>query len=90
MQFIQALFLILAFAPASHALEDATKLNAGADQLAALWPLVPPLALALSALFFWSTMLTEFISRGKYPDYSACQSRVGKPLKYVMLVLGRY
>jgi hypothetical protein len=45
------------------------------DTITALWPLVPPLA--LSALFIASTAFTESISRGKYPEYEAYQSRVG-------------
>ncbi|KAF8602135.1 hypothetical protein BDV93DRAFT_474921 [Ceratobasidium sp. AG-I] len=73
--FIQALFPIIAFAPASHALKDAAKFDASADQMTALWPLVPPLA--LSALFISSTLFTESITSGKYPDYAAYQSRVG-------------
>jgi hypothetical protein len=72
----------MAFAPAAHALKDAVKLDADADQLTALWPPVHPLA--LSALFISSTMFTESISRGKYPDYAVYRSRVGEFLKIML------
>ncbi|CAE6533658.1 unnamed protein product [Rhizoctonia solani] len=65
--YLQALFPILA----STSLSEVTD----PDIITALWPLVPPLA--LSALFFASTPLTESISSGKYPEYKAYQSRVG-------------
>ncbi|KAF8591117.1 DUF1295-domain-containing protein [Ramaria rubella] len=39
-----------------------------------LWPFVP--AIALSGLFISSTIFTESISSGKYPEYAAYQSRV--------------
>ncbi|KAF7375111.1 hypothetical protein MSAN_00397500 [Mycena sanguinolenta] len=43
--------------------------------LSVVGPLTP--ALALSALFFSSTLYTEAISAGKYPAYAAYQARVG-------------
>lgn len=43
--------------------------------LGALAPLTP--ALALSALFFSSTLYTEAITASKYPGYAAYQARVG-------------
>ncbi|KAJ6612252.1 hypothetical protein B0H10DRAFT_304223 [Mycena sp. CBHHK59/15] len=56
-----------------------------------LGPLVP--ALALSALFFSSTLYTEAITAGKYPAYAAYRARVGMfspvetPIKGVRLAL---
>ncbi|KAG9091264.1 hypothetical protein FRC06_000644 [Ceratobasidium sp. 370] len=73
--FLQALFPILASTAGHHALSDAAKLEADADAMTALWPLIPPLA--LSALFIASTMFTESISKSKYPAYEAYQARVG-------------
>ncbi|EUC56506.1 integral membrane protein [Rhizoctonia solani AG-3 Rhs1AP] len=65
--YLQSLFPILASTSLSKATDP--------DAITALWPLVPPLA--LSVLFVGSTTLTESISRGKYPEYEAYQSRVG-------------
>ncbi|KAH7339122.1 DUF1295-domain-containing protein [Rhizoctonia solani] len=66
--YLQALFPILASISVSEAATDP-------DVITALWPLVPPLA--LSVLFISSTLFTESISRGKYPEYEAYQARVG-------------
>ncbi|CAE6471531.1 unnamed protein product, partial [Rhizoctonia solani] len=66
--YLQALFPILAAISPFEAATDP-------DVITALWPLVPPLA--LSVLFISSTLFTESISRGKYPEYEAYQARVG-------------
>ncbi|KAJ7178734.1 hypothetical protein C8R43DRAFT_1057203 [Mycena crocata] len=48
------------------------------DPYALLEPLLPLTpAIALSALFFSSTMYTEAITAGKYPGYALYQARVG-------------
>ncbi|KAF7330367.1 hypothetical protein MVEN_02475000 [Mycena venus] len=54
--------------------------------LRALAPLTP--ALALSVLFFSSTLYTEAITASKYPGYAAYQARVGMFSPFVTVMKG--